>query len=146
MSSLKRTIAVFFCLFIAVSAFSDDQVKRTPPEQFLNDVSFTWLICGMNTETALNRAAVGEGYVPGEISKCIEESKETLRKSYKSAIQHLSKRKDVQPMVKDLYSYAIASLDSLIPSDESQRQWKQRYNERDRKMNEMKQRIKIELE
>lgn len=133
---MKHLICAFLIILLICSNSFAKEKQENPVPFFLAVTIMSRDICKLTAESN-TYSAISES-----ISKGIEEPK----KYYVESTKFLIKNKKATSMIKDYYAYWITSMRAIMPENqELELLYKQRIANDDRKLEEMRNRIRLEL-
>lgn len=149
---MKHLICALMLVFmISNNAFAEEKKETNPLIDFLvatqSKQDFCNFLVGMIILRSENNLKLENGKKPQTPLECANEAKETIKEDYKKAIEFTKRNEKVSSMVKDYYAFWITSMDSIVPEhDELKFRYKERIAQDNKKLLEMSNRIKLELD
>jgi len=133
MMRVKHLVYAFLIiLLICSNSFAEE--KSNPADQFLAITYLSRYTC---------KLTIGAS----EISECSEKKIINSKEYYFKAKKFVNKNNKATSMIKDYYAYWVTSMRSIMPKNqELELLYEQRIANDDRKLDEMRNRIKLELE
>jgi hypothetical protein len=132
---------ILFCL-PNVSFGSVGCVELPPVDDFTCNVEATYALCSVTMQVALLDSSRLQ-----DALDCITKYKTEIKPVYNAAKKALSKNKEATNVLKDLYSYWLTSMDSLIPDpSELKIVYERRLSDRKLGIQERANRLKVEAD